>query len=274
MTKGYLYVANKQKFIDEAMISARSIKDFSSLPIAIVCTEILATEKVCSFFDEVIINEEINNYVYLSKIIGIQNSPFERTIFLDSDTFVCADISPLFELLEMVDIATTQEKSYHTTDKISAIKFKNIIPEFNSGVIVLKKNNLTDKLLADWFKICVENKIGNDMPGLREAIFENFNDINYFILPEEFNSHGYKSMLMLNGEVKVIHERLGSDWKSTTPFFLSYLKGKKFAKKINKKHYKRLYVPHIGIIPYSWNFNNVLLKFKKMIGVKRVSKNR
>src|SRR5690606_19787975 len=125
-----------------------------------------------SFFDEVIINEEINKYVYLSKIIGIQNSPFEMTIFLDSDTFVCADISPLFELLEMVDIATTQEKSYHTTDKISAIKFKNIIPEFNSGVIVLKKNNQTDKLLADWFKICVENKIGNDMPGLREAIFE------------------------------------------------------------------------------------------------------
>lgn len=274
MTKGYLYVANKQKFIDEAKISARSIRDHSLLPIAIVCTQVLVTEEVMSFFDLVIINEEINNYIYLSKIIGLQNSPFEKTVFLDSDTFVCADISPLFEILEMADIATTQEKSYHTTNKINNIRFKNIIPEFNSGVIVLKKNSLTEKLLLDWFNICKENNISNDMPGLREAIFENFNLIKYLILPEEFNSHGYKSMLILNGEVKVIHERLGSTWDTTTPVFLSYAKGKIFADKINKKHYKRLYVPCIGIIPYNWNFNNALYKFKKLIGIKRISKNR
>ncbi|WP_348799482.1 hypothetical protein [Flavobacterium adhaerens] len=105
--KGFLYVANRQKFIDEAFISAKSIKQFSNLPIAIVCTSQLANEQVKSFFDIVVINEEINNHIYLSKIIGLQNLPFEKAIFLDSDTFVCADISPLFELLDMVDIATT-----------------------------------------------------------------------------------------------------------------------------------------------------------------------
>lgn len=274
MEKGYLYVANKQKFIDEAKISARSIRDYSTLPIAMVCTEELAREEVRSFFDVVITNKEIDKYIYLSKIIGIQNSPFERTIFLDSDTFVCADISPLFEILEMVDIATTQEKSYHTTNKLSNIKFKSIIPEFNSGVIVIKKNEVTSKLLSDWLNICEDSKILNDMPGLREAIFKNFNLIKYFILPEEFNSHGYKSMIMLNGEVKVIHERLGDSWKTTTPIFLSYAKGKKFAARINKKHYKRLYVPLLGVIPYNWNFNNLLYKIKKVLGIKRISKNR
>ncbi|WP_348799483.1 hypothetical protein [Flavobacterium adhaerens] len=112
------------------------------------------------------------------------------------------------------------------------------------------------------------------MPGLREAIFQNFDDIKYFILPQEYNSHGYKSMLILNGEVKIIHERLGTRWNTTTPYFLPFEKAKKFATKINKKKYKRLYVPYIGVIPYSWNFNSIVYKTKKIFGIKRVSKNK
>lgn len=261
MNSGYLYVVNKLKFVNEAIISAKSVRQFSKLPIAIVCTQELATGEVYSFFDSVIINLEINNYTYLSKIIGIQNSPFDRTIFLDSDTFVCADIQPLFEVLDMVDITTTQESSYHTGD--IALKYRDLIPEFNSGVIVIKKNIATDKVLLDWLNVCIDNNIKNDMPGLREALFRNFSDIKYFVLPQEFNSHGYASMLILYGEVKIIHERLGRKWKTTTPYFLSFEEGKRFASKINKRKYKRLYIPYLGIVPYNWNLINVSLKLKK-----------
>ena len=272
MDVGFLYVANKQKFVSEAIISAKSIRQFSNLPIAIVCTEELAGDEVYSFFDIVVINQEINNFIYLAKIVGIQSSPFQRTIFLDSDTFICADISPLFELLDIVDIATTQENSYHTGNIAS--KFKNIIPEFNSGVIVLKKSKVIEKLLNDWLITCLNHNIKNDMPGLREAILQNFDAIKYFILPQEFNSHGYGSMLILNGEVKIIHERLGKKWNTTTPHFLSFEKAKKFAYRLNKKTYKRLYIPYVGIIPYSWNVNQLIYKFKKGLGISRVSKNR
>jgi lipopolysaccharide biosynthesis glycosyltransferase len=273
MNNGFLYVANKQKFVDEAMISAQSLRDYSKLPIAMVCTKELAVNEVLSFFDIVITNEEINKHIYLSKIIGIQQSPFNKTIFLDCDIFVCADITPLFELLDMADIATTQEKIYHTTNGIPNMRFKDIIPEFNSGFIVLKKNKVTDKILSDWLRICLQYKILNDMPGLREAILENFNKINYFILPEEFNSHGYSTMLILNGEVKIIHERLGTSWKTYTPHFLSYDDGKRFAEKINKRKVKRIYIPYLGVIPYNWSPANIIKRIKKKIGIKRTSKN-
>src|SRR5690606_33113292 len=151
----------------------------------------------------------------------------------------------------------TQVKIYHTTKRIPNLRFKNIIPEFNSGFIVFKKNKVTDKILSDWLRICLHHKILNDMLGLREAILDNFNEIKYFILPEEFNSHGYSTMLILNGEVKIIHERLGTSWKTYTPHFLSYEDGKRFAEKINKKKVKRLYIPYLGIIPYNWSPGNL-----------------
>jgi hypothetical protein len=112
------------------------------------------------------------------------------------------------------------------------------------------------------------------MPGLREAILKNFQNIKFSILPEEFNSHGYKSMLMLHGEVKVIHERLGNNWKTWTPFFMTFDEMVRFAKKINRIHYKRIYVPYVGLIPYNYSPENFVLRVKKIIGIKRLSKNR
>lgn len=270
---GYLYVANKKKFFEEAKVSAQSIRQFSSLPIALIASENSIDESVKDFFDIIIVVNELNEYTYLSKIIGLQNSPFDKTIFLDSDTFVCSDISELFILLDLVDIATTQESKKHT-HSFPEMKYKNIFPEFNSGVILFNKNESIQKLFQDWLEICKSLNIQIDMPGLREAIILNFSSIKYSILPECYNSHGYKTMLMLEGEIKVIHERLGANWKTWTPFYMSFEKMSKFSKKINKYHYKRIYIPFLGLIPYYYSPSNILIKFKKMLGIKRTSKNR
>jgi alpha-N-acetylglucosamine transferase len=273
MNSGYLYVANQEKFIKEAMISAKSVRLYTDLPIALISTEAIVTEQVKDFFDIVIIVEELRKHTYLCKIIGLLNSPFDQTIFLDTDTFVCSNIDELFSLLTFVDIATTQESKKHTY-VFPEIKFKNIFPEFNSGVIVFKRNKHIEKLFNDWFASCQSLKIAIDMPGLREAFLLNFDTVRFSILPEEYNSHGYKSMLILFGEVKVIHERIGTSWKTITPYFANFDEMSKFAAKINKKNYKRIYIPAIGIIPYNYNAYNILYKIKKILGIKRVSKNR
>lgn len=273
MKAGYLYVANRQKFISEAIVSAKSVRQFSNLPIALIATQDVVNDIVLSFFDQIVIVDDLKNYTYLSKIVGLLNSPFDQTIFLDSDTFVCSNIDELFDLLDLVDIATTQEAKKHTY-VFPEMKYKNIFPEFNSGVIVFKKNENVLKLFNDWLEICNKLKIQIDMPGFREAILKNFDTIKFSILPEEYNSHGYKSMLMLHGEVKVIHERLGSNWMTWTPFFMTFDQMNMFAKKINRIRYKRIFVPYIGLIPFNYSPANFVLKFKKSIGIKRTSKNK
>ncbi|WP_339699859.1 hypothetical protein [uncultured Marixanthomonas sp.] len=271
--KGFLYIANRQKFIDEAIISAQSVKRFNTEPIAIVCTDELYSEKVKEIFDKVIILKEINRHTYLSKVIGMQETPFEKTIFLDSDTFITDKISELFDILDLVDFATTAEQNLHTTN-IKGLSYKTIFPEFNSGVIVYRNNLQMKKVLKDWFNFCVDSKIKNDMPGLREAVLKNFNTIRFSILPDCYNEHGFSTMLILRQKVKVIHERLGYKKGIITPHFMSFKAMDAFAKKINKVEHKRLYIPKVGLISYRWSPSNIILYIKKRLGYKRVSKNR
>lgn len=273
MTKGFLYIANRQKFVEEAIISARSLRRFNTEPVCLICTPDLYTRDLESVFDEVIEIEELVKHTYLAKVIGLQSSPFDKTIFLDGDTFITDKISELFDLLELVDFATTLEQKLHTS-KIDDLKFRKTFPEFNSGVIVYRNSTIMKKVLKDWLSYCVDQRMGNDMPGLREAVLMNFNDIRFSILPNCYNEHGFSTMLILDQKVKVIHERLGYKRGIITPHFLDFESMDRFARKINKIEHKRLYIPKVGIVSYRWSPINIILFIKKRLGYKRVSKNR
>ncbi|MFD2550397.1 hypothetical protein ACFSQP_01085 [Bizionia sediminis] len=269
--KGYLYVANRPKFVNEAITSVTSLKKYNKEESCLICPQNVFTSELNNFFDIIIINNEIEKYTYLSKVLGLNKSPFEKTIFLDSDTFITDEISELFDLLDFVDIATTSEENLHTTEPFD-FKYREIFPEFNSGVIVYRKNKSTQTLFIDWFNICQEYGIINDMPGLREAMLKNFDSIKYSILPQLYNTHGFKTMLILYNKVKIIHERLGYKKGVIVPHFQSFEKMEKFATKINKKHYKRLYIPRVGIISYRYSPENILLYLKRKLRYKKVSK--
>lgn len=269
---GYLYIINRPKFKNEALISVRSLRRFNTDKIAVVCPEKMIDNDLKSHFDIIIVNDDIENYTYLSKVLGLKHTPFDKTLFLDSDTFITDDLSALFSILDIADFATTIEPTLHTTNRINNIRYQNIIPEFNSGVILYKNNKVMKKVIDDWFKICTSNNIINDMPGLREAVLDNFDSLSFTILPNEYNAHGFKTFLLLYQKVIIIHERLGYKWNVRTPHFLGFEKMQKFEKMINRKVYKRLYIPYIGIIPYNWSLLNILLYFKRKLGFKRISK--
>ena len=273
MERGFLYIANRPKFIEEALISVRSLKRFNQEPVCLVCPEDLRTEEVRSSFDHIIIDPTLSEYTYLAKIIGMQQTPFERTIFLDSDTFITDSIAEVFDILDLVDFATTAEPTIHSF-KREGLKYIDIFPEFNSGVIAYAKNSQMEKLLADWFQYCKERNIQIDMPGLREAVLMNFKDVRFSILPNCYNEHGFYSMLLLHQKVKVIHERIGYKKGVLTPHFADFETMDKFAKKINKVEHKRLYIPKIGLISYRWSPMNFIQYVKKKLGYKRVSKNK
>ena len=268
---GFLYVANKQKFIAESKISSKSLKRFTKNPVCLICTKELYTEDLKNYFDIILFNDEIKTTSYISKIIGLLQTPFDRTLFLDCDTFIADEIDELFPLLDLVDFSCTTEPTLHTFSNID-LKYKNIFPEFHSGIILYKNNEVIKKLFNDWLSICVTNNIKFDMPGLREAVIENISNVRFSILPDHYNLHAFKTMVVLYNKVKIIHVRLGYKWGLLTPHFLSFEKMDKFAKRINKITYKRLYIRHLGIIPYNYTPANILHFLKKKLGFKHVSK--
>jgi hypothetical protein len=112
------------------------------------------------------------------------------------------------------------------------------------------------------------------MPGLREAVLKNLDQIKFSILPNCYNEHGFASMLQLDQKVKVIHERIGYQKGVITPHFADFETMEKFANKLNEFTHKRFYIPKIGIISYRWSPLNIILYFKRKLGFKRVSKSR
>src|SRR4051794_36940264 len=90
---GILYVATGQNYLDEAEHSARSVRRVSpELPLAIVSDCVPSQE----LFD---VHLQITRpeYSFIDKIGALALSPFEKTLFLDTDTFAMGPLANIFE---------------------------------------------------------------------------------------------------------------------------------------------------------------------------------
>src|SRR6266550_8544105 len=101
MTVGVIYVATgSPNYIDEACNSAYSCKE--KMPEMHIT--IFSDQRInATCFDKFIILQSSHNG-YLDKIMAMQQSPYERTLFLDTDTYICSNFSELFGLLDKYDI--------------------------------------------------------------------------------------------------------------------------------------------------------------------------
>jgi len=145
---------------------------------------------------------------WLLKIEAIPHSPFRLTLFLDTDTFVCGDISNLQLLGASCELAIA-----HAPLRDSSVSTMHHVPasfsELNTGVILFLRNDRTFKLFQDWKKIYVEQsdqwtKAFHDQPAFRSALL--INELKWATLTPEYNCRfirpGY-----LQGEVKILHGR-------------------------------------------------------------------
>ena len=75
-----------------------------------------------------------NDYGFLPKVSGILNSPYERTVFLDCDTYITQDISSLFNASNNYDICIAREFLNKNILNTGVIYFNNSSSTSLSGV--------------------------------------------------------------------------------------------------------------------------------------------
>ena len=216
MSNGVIYVAIGDQFIKESLQSAESLKRaMPKIHTTIFCDHQLESK----YFDDVVVMKKDHlNYPgleKLEKIRCIRYSPYEKSIFLDTDTYVCNDISELFTLLDQFDIATAHAPVRDATKVRKEINYSYSInipesfPEMNTGVIVLKKNELTENLFRAWFQSC-EQKIANkgkplhDQTAFREVLYTN--NARVATLTPEYNFR-FKGFGFAIGKIKILHGR-------------------------------------------------------------------
>jgi len=202
---GVVYVAVGRECIDEALRSASSLKrHMPDLPVTLFASEPLSSPAV----DEVVLIRE-DRYRRGAKVGYMARSPYPRTLFLDTDTYVCGELFRLFSLLDYFDIAAAHGPR-RTPDYYSQFREEyDLVPhdfcQLNSGVILFKKSPQLEKCLARWNDLNIQNprlEVVGDQLGFRRAVFES--GLKLVVLPSEYNCMA-NHMGYAHGHVYILH---------------------------------------------------------------------
>jgi hypothetical protein len=204
---GALYIITQDpRYVDLLLTSAASLKKaMPDLPITA-----FSQFPVESGLFESVVRVEPSKDGFYDKSKLIQNSPYERTLFIDADTFVLEPVPELFTLLDHFDCAATHEE-YVSTDwhnRYPRIDIPASFPEFNTGILMLKRSERTARLLDEWgslYRKYLDEKPGqaiNDQPFFRVAAY--FSDARIATLTREYNCK-FRGQGYLNGRAKILH---------------------------------------------------------------------
>jgi len=173
---GIIYVAFGYEYVLMALHSARSaITNNSTLKCALVTNshieEIKQIKNVFCFVEEVESANEHNRHI---KTNISSYSPFEKTLFLDCDTEVNGDLTPMFDCLDRFDIIAklNSEPTLKTYDIAPQIP-SHAFPTWNTGAIFFRSGEQTNRLFAEWGRIFREMKGERDQPAFARTIYEN-----------------------------------------------------------------------------------------------------
>jgi len=189
---GVLYIAFGDSFTKEGIMSYLSLRRY--MPNLNVC---FMTDLPQLLNDH--INKDQNLIVYKikpqhirSKVDFVGMTPFEKTLYLDSDTLIVRDISDIFDSLDRFDVALTHDFARKRK------KYADVIPEYanipycfsevNGGVFAFVKNDKTKEFLDKWkhyFYKYFNVTSGWDQVSLRISLWES--KVSLFHLPVEFN---------------------------------------------------------------------------------------
>jgi len=226
--KGVVYVANSKEYLREAEASARQLKRTNpSINFSVL------TNRSTNFEFDKVIPIPSENRGFEDKIRYLTESPYDQTLFLDSDTYVIDDISNLFELLGSYQIGFCIERGYkeHQYNQLP-----NCYPEYNTGVLLFQNDKKFDQFSEIWldeYKKLNKHLSIHDQPAFALAVYKT--KINFVVLPQEFNFRfafgGYA-----NSKIKILHGRISTiSTRREPPYAISNI-----SDIVNKYSQKRL----------------------------------
>lgn len=229
MGAGFVYVATGSGYLEEARRSAESLRRCNpGIPVCLVTDAPLcgAGEP----FDQVVLCAGAEHKP-IDKLLAF-DCPFERAVFLDADTRVFGDLSPLFTLLEKFDLALHQDVNRGWNYDLPDVPVA--FTEFNTGVIAFRRNEATAAFFAEWRKnyddLNRTQGLVNDQPAFRRTLYHS--SLRIAPLPSEFHFLGnFPNYLFW--KVRLIHGRGDLD---------------RMARQIDVTLGGRAYIPDVGVV--------------------------
>ncbi|MEM9982468.1 MAG: putative nucleotide-diphospho-sugar transferase, partial [Bacteroidota bacterium] len=165
----------------------------------------------------------------LFKVEGLKLSPYQKTFFVDTDTFFCHDCQELFKLLDYYDLLIghdpVDQKLIYNGDTL----LEGYTP-YNTGIIVFSNNTACTNLLEKWLDVYKEKfeEYPHDQAPFMEALL--YSQIKIYALQSIYNFRFRFIVNALPQEVKILHGR-------HAPF-------EEIANVLNSKLKQRVWIPH------------------------------
>ena len=204
---GYLYTAFGDSFYEECINSVKILKKHTKYPI------FLFTDKkdIPKHERELFYGIRVVPGLHLrSKVDYIHLSPFENSIYLDTDIFLARGIDDLFELLQRYPLFASLDTARKRAIMSKKIREYREIPyafgEVNTGLIGF--NDFSKKnILAKWpdiFHKYINESGGWDQPSFRILLWKE--KVNIYILPPEYNIRSKKLLERLKNSRDLLGE--------------------------------------------------------------------
>jgi len=177
---GAVYVATGKNYTEMAAMSAKSLKTHCPEIRVHIFTDCDIDSYGC--FDS---STKISDPHIRSKVDYIYDTPYQRTLFLDADTRICEDITPMFDLLNRFDIALAYDYGRGRQRQKTLNAGQASFLPMNSGVILYKSTEPVIKFLKTWQKAYHNEGSKHDQYTLRKLLW--LSDLKVWVLAPEYN---------------------------------------------------------------------------------------
>jgi len=180
-----LFIGTGKHARREIAFAARTVKAHTRLPVAVFADAPIKSDCIDVF-------RQVEPTHKRLKIDHFADSPFESTLYLDSDVTVQRDLSDLFGILERFDMAGVHDHCRKSSEWAGQIPDYEAIPyafsEVNTGVLLYRRNAATNAFFALWREHFYANfraTRGQDQASFRVALWNS--PLRFFVLPFEYN---------------------------------------------------------------------------------------
>lgn len=227
MSHGVIYIATGDEFIGEAETSAEQLN------------RVMPNLDITLFSDQPPETEAINNHIeienpeydFIDKISRLKDTPYDRTLYLDSDVYVNEPIPEVFDLLDRFEMAAALDAHQQPAIDDDGHKAPDIYdgrydptPEYNTGVLAYRMTDSVKHCFDVWESAYDSKNHWAGQPSFIPGLYKS--DVRICTLPRRYNYIvGLRNVV--SGQVKVFHSRLSNGpepgWKDIHPSLLSEL---------------------------------------------------
>lgn len=202
-SRGCIYIATGCAYLDEAFVSYTSLR--RHMPDLPVCCFTDDPEYAKRFFSHVErIDRPFRNF--LEKVPPLLKSPFERTLFLDTDTVINAPIDDLFDLLDRFDLAAAPDPFW-----VEAPGCPACFQHLNTGLIVYRRTDQVMDFFRRWLseyqaELSATTDSPHDQLLFQRCLYES--DLRLYVLPVEYNLRlTCPQLIRIWAAARVLHSR-------------------------------------------------------------------